>query len=135
MDNQLALQDDPQLATTTAIVIFGGPIIVSAGALLAVLLLPGPSAVLVAGLKVLAILVPRAGGIAQSVVTYASGEVIALVTFATLVVESLCASRRAFPEQTQTVEEARSMLVEQSAEPIAYCITVLWPVQRHDVHE
>ena len=63
MDDQIALRDPSQLVSTTAIVIFGGPIIVSVGTLLALLQLPGPTAVLVAGLKVVAILLPLAGGL------------------------------------------------------------------------
>ena len=104
MDNQLPLHDAPQLVSTTVIVIFRGLIIVSVGTLLELLQLPGPSALLVAGLKVLSIFLPFAGGVAQTVVIYASSVIIALVTFATLVVESLCSTRRVSQERTQTVE-------------------------------
>ena len=104
MDDQLALYETAQLVSTTAVVIFGGPIILSAGTLLALLQLPGPAAV-VAGLKVLSILLPIAGGLAEKLVTYAGNVFITLVTFATLVVESPCSTRCASPEPRQTLEK------------------------------
>ena len=125
MDDQLALQDASHVVSTTAIVIVGRPIIVSVGTLLALLQFPGPSAVLVAGLKVFAILLPFAGGVAQSVVTYASSVATALVTFATRSRKSLLITTRfsrADADRGENWADARRTVYRT----VAYCITILW---------